>query len=599
MFDIDNFDTYLAKEVVKEPKTGHEYKPVSREERLKKFYAQVEKDKEDGKFNKENKEVTPVDAEKAVEAEDLKLRGNECHAKGEYESAVEFYTTAIRTAANSTLHSNRAASYMMLGWWDQAQRDCKIALRKDPMNERAKERFARCHLAQDDIDGTQKLVGEEEVRRGGPEKLSQGWQRIKWLATKVPLVESVDAVRAVHDNLQKSEMTSPLGRRMRLKLIQALVERSDAIDNKRSIREAKPINRLRKDEQKEEILEIIPYAEEALELTAKVLEDWPEDADCRYWRGRALARLGKQEDAKAQWKRGLQGNSEHNEMKELISTMHNLEEIRQKGNKHYAAGEWNEAINCYSQAIDKDPEAVDNLSIATLHCNRSAAYRKRCDYELALADANTALALRPKYVKALFRRGCCLVEMGRAAEGLTELKVVQRADHTLETLDDWLRRAHCWLAKPKSEITNNHYKLLRAPMDSTQEELRRCYRKAVLQYHPDKNPSEDAAKKFEQVQESFAFLSDEEQRKMYDFGIWRDRPVNHHLKERIKVKEMYDDNMQFEDTWGASKETLGETDSEDEKVIDRRYPNMKNAKQVEKSMHDNPDRHGPKRKQEA
>ena len=38
-----------------------------------------------------------------------------------------------------------------------------------------------------------------------------------------------------------------------------------------------------------------------------------------------------------------------------------------------------------------------------------------------------------------------------------ELKVVQRADPTFDDdLQDWLRRAHCWLAKPKG--TKNFYK---------------------------------------------------------------------------------------------------------------------------------------------
>merc|ERR1719161_1014366 len=141
--------------------------------------------------------------------------------------------------------------------------------------------------------------------------------------------------------------------------------------------------------------------------------------------------------------------------------------------------------------------------------------------------------------------------------------------------------------------------MLQAPMDATPEELRRCHRKAVLMYHPDKNPSEDAAKKFEQVQEAFTFLSDEEQRAKYDFGIWRDRPVNHHLKHREKVKDTYDYDMDYCDTWGPSKEVLGETDSEDDRVIDKRYPNMKNAKEVQKFGQDHSDRHGPKRKQEA
>jgi len=31
-----------------------------------------------------------------------------------------------RKGATSVLHSNRAAAYMMLGWWQQALRDCNL-----------------------------------------------------------------------------------------------------------------------------------------------------------------------------------------------------------------------------------------------------------------------------------------------------------------------------------------------------------------------------------------------------------------------------------------------------------------------------------------
>lgn len=54
-----------------------------------------------------------------------------------------------------------------------------------------------------------------------------------------------------------------------------------------------------------------PYAEEALRVSGELLEDFPDDADVRYWRGRALLRLGRHADANRQFQEGLKHENEH------------------------------------------------------------------------------------------------------------------------------------------------------------------------------------------------------------------------------------------------------------------------------------------------
>merc|ERR1719379_2395988 len=107
--------------------------------------------------------------------------------------------------------------------------------------------------------------------------------------------------------------------------------------------------------------------------------------------------------------------------------MNTLEDIKARGNAFYKEGRLNEAIQQYSLGIEQDPECQDTLNVSTLHYNRAAAYRKKGEFEKALEDTNLSLALRPKWAKALYRRGILLLELGRPAEALTELKVVQRA----------------------------------------------------------------------------------------------------------------------------------------------------------------------------
>lgn len=60
------------------------------------------------------------------------------------------------------------------------------------------------------------------------------------------------------------------------------------------------------------------------------------------------------------------------------------------------------------------------------------------------------------------------------------------------------------------------YARLGVPPNATAELIKTAYRKKAAQYHPDKNPSPDAATRFREVQEAYETLSDGERRKAYD-----------------------------------------------------------------------------------
>jgi len=345
----------------------------------------------------------------------------------------------------------------------------------------------------------------------------------------------------------KGELVSPLGFRLRGALVRALVERSDAIDNQRKIRPALARNR-RTEADGDEIQEITPLAEEALRITAELLEDCcPDEADVRYWRGKALVRLGRHAEAEEQLAKGRAQDGGHEGSRALEETMNELEDLKVKGNAQYKEGNLNEAIRLYTLGLEKDPACTDTRTCATLYYNRSAAQRRKGEFDQALEDANMSLVLHPKWCKALYRRGILLLECGRYAEALTELKVVQRADPTFDDeLESWLRRAHHWLSKPKGSV--NYYRFMQLPMDASREEIRKQYHKLCLVWHPDKNGgTEEGRQRFEELQQAYKFLMDEERREQYDFGIWKDKHVRHHVKKREKVKDSYDDTTREED----------------------------------------------------
>lgn len=62
----------------------------------------------------------------------------------------------------------------------------------------------------------------------------------------------------------------------------------------------------------------------------------------------------------------------------------------------------------------------------------------------------------------------------------------------------------------------NFYEVLGVEKSASAEEIRKAYRKLARQYHPDVNKAKDAPAKFNEVQEAYDVLSDEQKRKAYD-----------------------------------------------------------------------------------
>ena len=65
----------------------------------------------------------------------------------------------------------------------------------------------------------------------------------------------------------------------------------------------------------------------------------------------------------------------------------------------------------------------------------------------------------------------------------------------------------------------DYYEVLGVAKDADAGQIKKAYRKLALQYHPDRNDSEDAEGKFKEASEAYEVLSDDKKRQTYDrFG---------------------------------------------------------------------------------
>ena len=60
------------------------------------------------------------------------------------------------------------------------------------------------------------------------------------------------------------------------------------------------------------------------------------------------------------------------------------------------------------------------------------------------------------------------------------------------------------------------YDLLETTPDADANQLKKCYRKLAMKYHPDKNKEESAQAKFAEISKAYDILCDSVKRNLYD-----------------------------------------------------------------------------------
>ena len=69
-------------------------------------------------------------------------------------------------------------------------------------------------------------------------------------------------------------------------------------------------------------------------------------------------------------------------------------------------------------------------------------------------------------------------------------------------------------------VQKDYYQLLGLRQESSEDEIKKAYRKLALKFHPDHNPDNpESEEKFKEISEAYAVLSDSDKRREYDrFG---------------------------------------------------------------------------------
>ncbi|RLN90446.1 hypothetical protein BBJ28_00001307 [Nothophytophthora sp. Chile5] len=145
------------------------------------------------------------------------------------------------------------------------------------------------------------------------------------------------------------------------------------------------------------------------------------------------------------------GNGEEPEQEESTETQ--AAALKAKGNDAFARRRFQAATQFYSQAIELEPTSH------LLYGNRAAAYHRLKKYELALADADAAVALHEPWVKGHYRRACALAALEKfadAADAFERAMELCPTDKKLEEKVEQMREKAEAQVETKSKAESSH-----------------------------------------------------------------------------------------------------------------------------------------------
>ncbi|GFR82845.1 protein unc-45 homolog B-like [Elysia marginata] len=100
--------------------------------------------------------------------------------------------------------------------------------------------------------------------------------------------------------------------------------------------------------------------------------------------------------------------------------------LREQGNEHFKAGDYQQALTCYAEALENGQ--MKDSEKAVIHKNRAACHLKLGDNKAAIADATLSLSLAPNDPKALFRRCQAYEALGKAEEAFKDVSQLIKID---------------------------------------------------------------------------------------------------------------------------------------------------------------------------
>ena len=211
---------------------------------------------------------------------------------------------------------------------------------------------------------------------------------------------------------------------------------------------------------------------------------------------------------------------------ELMEKITSIKDIKNKATSLFKENKLDEAIEEYTKLLDFDPNNKNFNSI--ILGNRALCYKKQNKLMEALKDSNESLKLNPNYVTGYIRRGRIYNEYKMYDDAKNDFQKAKELDPNNKDAENLMKEA---INNNDRARNRDYYKILGVDKNASSDEIKKAYRKMALKYHPDRNSESEESKtiaqrKFQDINDAYAVLSDPKKKQMFDMGCDPLNPEN-------------------------------------------------------------------------
>lgn len=137
--------------------------------------------------------------------------------------------------------------------------------------------------------------------------------------------------------------------------------------------------------------------------------------------------------------------------------------LKEKGNKYFKQGKYDEAIECYTKGMTADPYNP------VLPTNRASAYFRLKKFAVAESDCNLAIALNRSYTKAYSRRGATRFALQKLEDAKKDYeKVLELEPNNFEATNE-LRKINQALMSKENSHQNEVDTVVKSPEEEKKQ----------------------------------------------------------------------------------------------------------------------------------
>ncbi len=430
----------------------------------------------------------------------IKEQGNVEFKKGNYNTAIDYYTRAMDLNPNEpTLYANRATCLKLLGKYRESLNDYKKAIQFNPKNTKNLKKLASVYVLIGNFGEAQILVQKCVHLEPSDSSHSAELNRIN------KLIASYEKINEKKKDGRWEDVET---------LCNQLLIDAPSFGTLKQI-------------YIESLLENCKFQDAINYINSKVTSDEKnKDHEFLYLLAKAYYFKGDYSDAKRTMNSLMQVAMEEEKYTKLLTHINGIESSKKKANAFFKEGKLDDAITEYTKLLDYDAENKNFQSI--ILTNRALCYKKQNKLMEALKDADEALKLNPKYVTGYIRRGNIYKDLKMYDDAIHDFQEAKSLDPNNRDIDASIKES----SSLKDQARNrDYYAILGVDRNATPEEIKKAYRKMALKYHPDRNSESEQSKKvaqrkFEDIGDAYSVLSDPKKKQMFDMGVDPLNPQN-------------------------------------------------------------------------